>query len=747
MCKTSRILLTGVLLTFWSALGTQAATYVLDNGSIAYPLNASETTESRDNWFGNVFTAQGNATVITRVDFGVFTTTPNSIASVVIYRVTDPGGNPALGATRLYTQNFTPLTGDGTNAFLQQITLTTPVHLNTGDRFLVAILIRNVIGAPPNDVYPFLLDTSGVAAGTYWDRSDPNTFNLDELSQAQPINQPLVAGGWTPQAGHIFIRAIGVSENNPPVALCTNVVVSAGANCSTNASIDNGSYDPDGDPITISQVPPGPYWAGTHSVTLVVRDSKGASNACNALVTVVDTTPPWIACASNKVVECGGAWRFDPPVAFDNCSATNVAVWVVSTVTNILPGGGYTATRTWAAVDIFTNMATCSQTVRVGDTTPPMIVCASNKVVECGAAWNFDPPVAFDNCSATNVAVLVVSTVTNPVCGGSYTATRTWAAIDNATNMATCSQTVRVVDTTPPNIVCPSPITVEAQDEHGAVAHFVVTASDTCSPVALWATPPSGSVFPLGVTQVQATAMDACGNSNACAFTVTVLGAQGVKSNVLAELIALRATTTMDQSFATKFDYVIEHLQNSLNPEYWVDEIHLQPKGGNTALNEEKLAAKELGVIIASKNCPVEPAVLQGLINRILKADRLLAMISIEEAAAAGLNAKKIAEDLAEVAKGDEKAAAGNYANAIEHYRNAWRHAVQLRLQVAWNATGGAVLQFVGDNTKSYVIEVSSDMVNWTALATCKTDAAGDVEFVDADASKRPLRFYRIVER
>jgi hypothetical protein len=41
--------------------------------------------------------------------------------------------------------------------------------------------------------------------------------------------------------------------NNPPVAMCRNVTVSADANCSANVSIDNGSYDPDsGDTISVS---------------------------------------------------------------------------------------------------------------------------------------------------------------------------------------------------------------------------------------------------------------------------------------------------------------------------------------------------------------------------------------------------------------------------------------------------------------------------------------------------------------
>jgi hypothetical protein len=188
-------------------LGAQTATYQLDNASISSKLNASDTTEPHDNWFANEFTALAGANVITRVDFGVFTTTSNSTASVVLYRVTDPGGDPALGATRVYTQSFAPLTGDGTNAFLQPINLTSPVTFNVGDRFLVAVFISNVIAAPPNDVYPYQLDTSGIATGTYWDRSAPNTFNLDDLSQARPINQAFVTGGFVPGAGHIIIRA------------------------------------------------------------------------------------------------------------------------------------------------------------------------------------------------------------------------------------------------------------------------------------------------------------------------------------------------------------------------------------------------------------------------------------------------------------------------------------------------------------------------------------------------------------
>ena len=36
--------------------------------------------------------------------------------------------------------------------------------------------------------------------------------------------------------------------------------------------------------------------------------------------------------------------------------------------------------------------ATCTQVVTVVDTTPPTIMCPSNRVVECGSTWEFGTP-------------------------------------------------------------------------------------------------------------------------------------------------------------------------------------------------------------------------------------------------------------------------------------------------------------------------------------------------------------------
>lgn len=80
--------------------------------------------------------------------------------------------------------------------------------------------------------------------------------------------------------------------NNEPVAVCTDLTLDADASCQACGDVDGGSYDPDGDAITMSTSPGCNYGLGTSNVTLLVTDEHGASNSCNATVTVQDVTPP-----------------------------------------------------------------------------------------------------------------------------------------------------------------------------------------------------------------------------------------------------------------------------------------------------------------------------------------------------------------------------------------------------------------------------------------------------------------------
>ena len=97
------------------------------------------------------------------------------------------------------------------------------------------------------------------------------------------------------------------------------------------------------------------------------------------------------------------------------------------------------------------------------------------------------------------------------------------------------------LDTTPPVLTVPDDMTVEATGPGGATVSFTATATDNADPSpVVTATPPSGSLFPLGTTSVLVTATDASANSTTGTFQVTVQDTtppviSGVPSNITVE--------------------------------------------------------------------------------------------------------------------------------------------------------------------------------------------------------------------
>ena len=111
--------------------------------------------------------------------------------------------------------------------------------------------------------------------------------------------EDLVAGT-TAGSRHDDLAVLNGRLNHPPVARCRDAVVKSGPGCVADATIDDGSSDPDGDPITVVQSPAGPYPLGVTHVTLTCTDSNGATATCTATVTVVDATPPSLDLAVDR---------------------------------------------------------------------------------------------------------------------------------------------------------------------------------------------------------------------------------------------------------------------------------------------------------------------------------------------------------------------------------------------------------------------------------------------------------------
>jgi hypothetical protein len=181
------------------------------------------------------------------------------------------------------------------------------------------------------------------------------------------------------------------------------------------------------------------------------------------------------------------------------------------TLTNL---GGY-ATFTATATD--TNGDTSEFSACASPSGPCAIICPTNMVVstfagQCGATVFFTANTT-GNCGA----------VTSTPPSGSLFPKGTNTVICGTGGGTNCSFTITVLDTLPPTIVCPANIVTNVPfGQSNAVVNYTVVFTDNCGLVSSNSSPPSGSVFPLGVTTVTSTATDTSGNTNLCTFTITV---------------------------------------------------------------------------------------------------------------------------------------------------------------------------------------------------------------------------------
>ncbi|MFL5350791.1 MAG: immunoglobulin-like domain-containing protein [Hyalangium sp.] len=239
-----------------------------------------------------------------------------------------------------------------------------------------------------------------------------------------------------------------LTGNHPPVALCQDQSVCASpATCTAQVSVDHGSYDPDGDAISLAQSPAGPYAIGASAVNLTASDSF-ASASCSASVNVRDCDPPSITCGPAVQAECSG--NQSATVSAGGADATDTC----STVSVSGPGLasyplGDTAV-TYTAKDAAGNTSSCTTHVQVADTLPPSITCPAATTAECvnGGASNSGVGTASASDVCSGVTVLSPGLASFPL----GTASLSWSAKDTSGNSASCSAPFTVADTQAPTV-------------------------------------------------------------------------------------------------------------------------------------------------------------------------------------------------------------------------------------------------------------------------------------------------------
>lgn len=285
-------------------------------------------------------------------------------------------------ATNTQLADFATLPGSGT-AFAVRLL---PPNDGTGG-LLVADLVNvkrldgagNVVQtydtAGENSWFALTLDPNGTS---FWSANEDtdNVYRFNIATGVQELTFSTGTGGRT-------VFGLCQMEDRPPIALCKDVTVTTDPGVCTRAtaSVDNGSFDPDtplfGDTITLSQLPPGPYSLGATGVTLTVTDNLGKSAQCKATVTVVDAEKPAITCSADQALECTGPTGANATVgatATDNCALGGPP-------TCVPPSGNFplgSTTVICSASDQSGNSSTCQSTVKVVDTTAPVVTCVES---------------------------------------------------------------------------------------------------------------------------------------------------------------------------------------------------------------------------------------------------------------------------------------------------------------------------------------------------------------------------------
>lgn len=343
---------------------------------------------------------------------------------------------------------------------------------------------------------------------------------------------------------------VGVSDTEPPVALCQNTAVQLDAFGVATISatvVDNGSYDNCG--IASLVVSPNTFSCaelGANPVVLTVTDVNGNVNSCNATVTVSDTISPITSCQDITVqLDAAGVASVDASQieisSSDNCAIQSISLSPNSfNCSNVGPNS-----VTLTVTDVSGNIATCTAFVTVTENAGPTALCQDLTVsLDVNGsvtvlASQLDGG-TFDNCGTPTISI-------NPSifdCSLIGPNTVTLTATDGSGNSDDCTAIVTVVDDIPPSAVC-ADIAVQLN----ALGSVVISSSDVdggssdnCSITDFALDVSQFSCVNVGANSVTLTLTDASGNTSSCSANVTV------QDNLAPTAICEDITLTLDPS-------------------------------------------------------------------------------------------------------------------------------------------------------------------------------------------------------
>ena len=160
------------------------------------------------------------------------------------------------------------------------------------------------------------------------------------------------------------------------------------------------------------------------------------------------------------------------------------------------------------------------------------------------------------------------------------------------------------------------------------------------------------------------------------AIAVNSIGPLQIERDVLARIKALR-NATHDRSDRKSLDDVIEDLTEAVQAKYWDDAAHLDARRGDKVFDEDEQAVRELARLARECHSRIPDALLQGFIDDLVRATRLLAETAIADAISAHGDRRDIAKAKDDLEEGNRDAARGRSDDAIRDYESAWERALK----------------------------------------------------------------------
>ncbi|MDX1476121.1 MAG: T9SS type A sorting domain-containing protein [Saprospiraceae bacterium] len=282
---------------------------------------------------------------------------------------------------------------------------------------------------------------------------------------------------------------------------------------------------------------------GVHLLTISATDACGNTATCSYTITVVDDQAPVVACNnfSTNLSPMGMSFLQANSIQFfveDNCEIDSIAIRRMTdncdqpqdtvfgpSVKFCCADVGIPVMVSFIAIDAAGNAASCMIEVEVKDVDPPDAQCQDIMAFLDETGNVTIDPLDIDNGSTDNCGIVDRTVDPNAFdCDDLGNQVVTLTVTDIAGNTGTCTATVQVKDTIPPDAVC-ADITVML-DQMGMVEITPIMvsngSSDNCGIVSYEVIPSMFDCDDVGDNVVLLIVEDAAGNADTCEAIVTV---------------------------------------------------------------------------------------------------------------------------------------------------------------------------------------------------------------------------------